>query len=274
MSTPYSYEKLDQKDLLKYLFSPEPSATPAPEGCEEIMIPTEDQCELHLRAFPSDIKDKPVILFFHGNAEQVSDYTDIAEQFKKHVGASFLAAEYRGYGLATGTPTATNMMHDCQLILDRALQWKNDNEYAGKFLVMGRSLGCVSAIELVHNNPEQIDALLIDSGFAYTLPVLETVGVDTAALNLTESDCFNNLEKIKHIDKPLYVIHGAKDDLILVDNASTLVSEALSIQKELQLVPGATHNSIFADTGKMYYEIMNRFIKGIGIMRKKKVGVR
>ncbi len=274
MSTSYTYEKLDHPDILKHLFHPEPSSAPVPQDCEEIMIPTEDQYTLHLRAFGSDNKEGGVILFFHGNGEQVSDYTDIAEQFKTQLGISFLAAEYRGYGLSTGTPTATNMMADCQLFFERALQWKEKNGYTGKFLMMGRSLGSACAIELVYSNPDQTDALLIDSGFAYTLPVLQSIGIDTAALNLTEADCFNNLEKIKHIDKATYVIHGAKDDLILVENASNLVSEALSIQKELQIVPGATHNSIFSDTGKMYYEVMNRFIKGIGIMRKKKVGVR
>jgi hypothetical protein len=174
MSTSYTYEKLDQEVLLQHLFHPEPSSAPMPDNCEDIMIPTEDR-----------------------NGEQGSDYTDIAEQFKKILGISFLAAEYRGYGLATGTPTATSMMQDCQLILKRTLQWKEDNGYNGKLLIMGRSLGCASAIELVHTNPKQVDALLIDSGFAYTIPVLQAVGVDTEALNITESDCFNNLPKIQ-----------------------------------------------------------------------------
>ncbi len=274
MAQTYTYDKLDQPEILKHLFRPDPSPAPVPEHAEDMMIATGDDCDLHLRAFASDQKAKPVILFFHGNGEQVSDYTDIADKFNQQMGVSVLLAEYRGYGLATGIPTASAMMKDSQLLLKRGLQWQKDNGYTGKFLVMGRSLGSVSAIELTYTNPDKIDGLLVDSGFAYSIPVLQNIGIDTDALELSEDDCFKNLEKIRQIDKAFYSIHGAKDELIAVDNASTLVSEALSTQKEFQIVPGADHNSIFADTGDMYFEVMNRFVKNIGIMRKKKVGVR
>lgn len=275
MSTPFTYSKLDHPEVLKHLFTPQTSSQPVPENGEEIMLKTADGCALHLRAFASEMKDKPVILMFHNGDEQVSDYTDIAGQFIKNMGTSVLVAEYRGYGLATGSATVTNMMADSQLFLEQALQWKEDNGFTGKFVCMGFGLGCAPAIEVVHNNAEQTDALFIDSGFTFTLPVLEALGIDVKSLNISEDDCFHNLEKIQKIDQALYVIHMGKDDFIDMANPSNLVSESCGRQKELQIVPGKAENcSILQVTGNMYFEVMNRFVKLIGIVRKKKVGVR
>lgn len=276
MSTTYSYEKLDQPEALKHIFQTKSSSDPAPDSGTDLMIDTADDCTLQLRAFPSEMKDKPVILFFHDQNEEVNDYNEIAAQYIKNMGTSFLIAGYRGYGQATGSPSVTTMMTDCQALFEKALQWKNDNNFTGKFICMGLGLGCVSAIEVVFNNPSKTDALLVDSGFTFSIPVLTAMGVDVKALNLTEDDGFHNLEKIRKIEKPLYVIHMAKDDFIHMDNASNLVSESLGKQKELQIVPGKAddNQSILEVTGNMYFEVMNRFVKMIGIVRKKKVGVR
>lgn len=276
MSTTYNYAKLDQPEVLKQLFSPKASSSQVPDHCEDMMISTDDDAQLHLRAFPSELKDKAVILYFHDGNEDVGDYTDIAAQFIKNMGTSVLVAEYRGFGLATGTSTTSNMMSDCQLLFDRALQWKKDNNFTGKFACMGRGIGCAPAIEVVHQNSKDTDALFIDSGFTFTLPVLEKLGIDVKALEISENDCFHNLEKIQEISQALYVIHMAQDEFIPMDNPSNLVPESLSKQKELQLVPGKADEgqTILDVTGNMYFEVMNRFTKLIGILRKKKVGVR
>ncbi len=276
MSTTYNYTKLDQPEVLEHFFRPQPPITTVPENSEDILIPTDDGNTLHIRAFPSELKDKTVILYFHDRDEQVADYTDIAAQFIKNLGTTVLFGEYRGFGLATGTPTVSTMMSDCQRIFTQALQWKKEHNYTGKFACMGRGIGCVPAIEVVSNNPKQTDALLIDSGFTFSIPVLEAMGIDVKTLGITEDDCFHNLEKIQHISQALYVIHMAIDDFIPMDNPSNLCAEAISRQKQFQLVPGRADvgQSILDVTGDMYFEVMNRFVKVIGNVRKKKVGIR
>jgi len=274
MSTPYTYDKLDQESVTSHLFQPPVASTSKPDNCQDILIDTADGATVHLRAFGSDLKDKPVILLFHDGSEQVSDYTDIVALYIKNLGTSCLIAEYRGYGLASGTPSATTMLADSKLIFHKALEWKKANGYSGKMVCMGVGLGCTSAIEVVHNHPDQTDALMIDSGFTFTLPVLKAMGVDVAGLAIREEDCFHNLEKIREINKPLYVIHMGKDDFIPMDNPSNLVSESKGQQKEFQIVPGKADGSILDTTGNMYFEVMGRFVKNIGIVRKKKVGVR
>jgi hypothetical protein len=166
------------------------------------------------------------------------------------------------------------MMTDCHAILDEVSSWRHKHGYTGKLLVMGRSLGSAPAIELAWAHPDLVDALLIDSGFAFTLPLLETIGVDVAAVGISEDDGFHNLDKIKKISMPTYIIHGQNDEIIALTNAMELIAESIAYQKEFQTVPRAGHNTIMTAAGAMYYDVMGRFIDTIGKVRKKRSGVR
>ncbi len=274
MTTPSTYAKLDQAGVTEYLFHPTPpSNAPCPASAEDVHLEMADGATIHLRIFPSGNLAAPCLLFFHGNGEIVSDYDDAGDSYNKR-DITFIAAEYRGYGYATGTPSASTMLTDCHAILDEVFSWRQAHGYTGKLLVMGRSLGSASAIELAWAHPDLVDALLIDSGFALTLPLLQTLGVDVEGLGLTEQDGFHNLDKIKKISMPTYIIHGQNDEIIAITNATELISASIALQKEFQTVPGAGHNTLMTVAGDLYYEVMGRFIKTIGQVRKRRPGIR
>lgn len=274
MPTPYTYDKLDQEGVTEYIFPPTaPSSSACPEGAEDLHIEVDNGATIHLRFFPAADRQSPCLLFFHGNGETVADYDDAGSMHNKS-GTTFIAAEYRGYGLSTGTPSATTMISDCHAILEAVIAWRQAKEYTGKLLVMGRSLGSASAIELAWAHADVIDALLIDSGFALTIPLLQTIGVDVDGLGLKEDNGFHNLDKIKQISMATYIIHGQHDEIISLTNASELIAESPALQKEFQTVPGAGHNTIMTVAGPMYYEVMGRFIDKIGKVRKKRSGIR
>ncbi len=269
-----SYEKLDQPAVSALLFNPRPDdGAEAPASCLDTMVPVSGDAEIHVRYHLHDDLTKHAILFFHGNGEVVSDYDDMAPGYKE-MGASFIVAEFRGYGRSSGSPTASLMLSDGAEVLAAVEKVLAEKGFSGKFLVMGRSLGSAVAIDLAHAFPKQVEGLLIDSGFTFTLPLLETIGVDVEGLGITEDDGFGNLEKIRKTTCATYVIHGQNDEIISQDNASYLVSESIAQQKEFQIVPGAGHNDIIQRVGKMYFEVMGRFVKFVGIVRKKKSGVR
>ncbi len=274
MPTPYTYDKLDQHGVSEHIFHPSPpSDSSCPEGGEDIHLEVADGVTIHLRFFAANNLETPCLLFFHGNGEINSDYDDAAAIYNER-DITFIAAEYRGYGHSTGTPSATTMMTDCHAILEAVCSWRQEQGHTGKLLVMGRSLGSAPALELAWAHPDLVDALLIDSGFALTLPLLKTIGVDVDGLHLREEDGFHNLDKIKEISMATYIIHGQHDEIITLANASELISESAAIQKEFQTVPGAGHNTIMTVAGAMYYDVMDRFINSIGKLRKKKSGIR
>jgi alpha-beta hydrolase superfamily lysophospholipase len=272
-STSYNYSKLDQPGVVQTIFYPRPETIPAPtpQNAVDIDIPVDEKTSIHAR-FHLASKEDPNILFFHGNGEIVSDYDEIAPFYNKH-DMNFLAVDYRGYGRSTGSPTVTSMLGDAHIFLDTAKKWLTEAEHTGPLIIMGRSLGSAAAIELASSHSKDITGLIIESGFATTLPLLLTLGVDVAGLGITENDGFRNVQKISTFTKPTLILHGQYDEIIPVNSAAILQAESPARSKELQVVPGASHNTIIAKAGEMYFSVIKQFINkicGIRAKRRKK----
>lgn len=271
--TAYDYSKLDHPEALQAIFHPcrEPYDTPSPANAIDNNFIVEEGIHIHTRFHPA-AKHEPNILFFHGNGETVSDYDTIGPLYTK-AGMNFLATDYRGYGQSTGTPTVSAMMQDSHLILDQVKKWLAAAEHTGPLFIMGRSLGSAAALELAANHAEDITGLIIESGFATTLPLLMTLGIDTARLGITEEDGFRNVRKIATVNKPTLIIHGQYDEIIPVNTAAILQAQSPARSKELQIVPGASHNSIIASAGELYFSIIKQFcnkVCGIRAARRRK----
>lgn len=97
---------------------------------------------------------------------------------------------------------------------------------------MGRSLGSAPALEIAAEYGEKIDGLIIESGFAETLPLLRTLGVDPNHLEIKEEDGFANADKIKNFNKPLLIIHAEDDYLIPLVQAEKLYAAANAPRKK------------------------------------------
>ncbi len=126
---------------------------------------------------------------------------------------------------------------------------------------MGRSLGSAPAIEIASQRTGKIAALILDSAFAHSLPLLKLLGIPVESLNLREDHGFRNLEKIASVSKPTLLIAGLRDDLIPPAESETLLQHSGAHRKELVLVPGAGHNDIFTRCGEGYFDLIARFIK-------------
>jgi pimeloyl-ACP methyl ester carboxylesterase len=272
--TTYDYSKLDQPKVLQALFHPrhEARSTPPPHNAVDLDIPVDKGIQVHAR-FHLASEEDPNILFFHGNGEIVSDYDEIGPFYFKY-GMNFLAVDYRGYGRSTGSPSVTSMLGDAHIILDTTRQWLNKAGHSGPLFIMGRSLGSAAAIELASSHPDEIAGLIIESGFATTLPLLIKLGINIADMGITEDDGFRNVRKISTFTKPTFIIHGQYDEIIPVNSAAILQAESPARSKELQVVPGASHNTIIAQAGEMYFSVIKRFINkicGIRATRRRKL---
>ncbi len=270
----YNYSKLDQPEVLQKLFHPrrETGNVSSPPHVVENDITVAEGVRVHAR-FHLAGKEEPNILFFHGNGEIVSDYDAIGPHYTK-CGMNFLAVDYRGYGRSSGTPQVTAMMQDSHRIFDAVKHWLSAAEHTGPLLIMGRSLGSAAALELASSHADDIAGLIIESGFATTLPLLMTLGVDAAGLGISEEDGFRNVRKISSFTKPTLIIHGQYDEIIPVNSAAILQAQCPARAKEFQVVPGASHNTIIASAGELYFTVIKRFcnkISGIKERRRRKL---
>lgn len=219
-------------------------------------------CRFHLSS-----PEAPTILYFHGNGETVGDYDQIAGKYVEF-GMNLLVATYRGYGWSTGSPTVSSMLDDCHVILEKALTWLEEKGCNGPVCVMGRSLGAASAIELASRHQGLFKAMIIESGFGDTLPLLTTLGIDTVQAELLEDNGFRNCEKIAEVKLPTLILHGSADTLISPRLAEKLQACSGARSKQFLLIPGAEHNTMIATGGNTYFSTIKGFIdKACGITR-------
>lgn len=252
-NTKIDYSVLDRPEVLMFLFHPrsEPPGsifqTAAPENAmalpKDILIPVKDDVAIGARFHMAE-KSGASILFFHGNGEIVADYDELGPIYNQ-MGANFLAVDYRGYGRSTGKPTVTAMMRDCHVVFEFVQNWLRQNNYPGPVILMGRSLGSASVLELAAACGDSIDGLIVESGFAFAGPLLQLLGIDLEALGFKEEKGFRNIDKIRNFNKPTLIIHAEFDHIIPFSDGEALYNACSSPDKTLLKIPGANHNDIF-----------------------------
>lgn len=239
------YSELDRPDILTFLFHPRPEWGDPGSGDrgEDLLIPVEMDVVVGAR-FHMEEESAPNILFFHGNGEIVADYDEMGSAYNR-IGINFLPVDYRGYGRSTGEPTITAMMRDCHLVFDFVKKWLLDKGYKGPLILMGRSLGSASVLEIASHYKDQIDGLIVESGFAFSGPLLQLLGINLRAINFSEEMGFGNLDKIQRFDKPTLIIHAELDHIIPFSDGQALYDASPSSDKTLLKIPNANHNDIF-----------------------------
>lgn len=258
-----TFSKLDQPQICSALFFPrKQSRSPLPPSSFDLDVSTADGqavlgCRIHVSSAAA-----PTLLFFHGNGETVGDYDGIGGYFNE-VGLNVVFASYRGYGWSSGQPTVSALFQDTDTIFDSVRQWCGRQSFTGPLLVMGRSLGSASAIDLAYRHPDLLKGLIIESGFADSLPLLDLLGCRCRDNGITEADGFNNRLKIAAIEIPTLILHGARDQIIPLAEAEKLQAESAAKNKQFQVVPGADHNSLMAVAGSLYFTIIKQFINGV-----------
>ena len=202
----------------------------------------------------------PTILFFHGNGEIAHEYDDIAAMFKQQK-INFIIADFRGYGFSNGTPTAKNTQRDAHPVLDYVLRHLKKENYIDPLILMGRSLGSVSVMELAQRYPDDFRGLIIESGFANEEPLFRLFGITPEQFGFKIEDGFQNGTKISKYLGPLLVIHAQQDHIIPFSQGEELINLCPSKKKKLVSIPNANHNNILGVNPQKYFEEVYRFIK-------------
>lgn len=239
------YSHLDSPEILMRLFHPRPEydLIARVPNTIDVLIPVENNIQVAGR-FHITEKSGQNILFFHGNGEIVSDYDDLGPLYNR-MGMNFLVIDYRGYGRSAGRPTVSNMMRDCHAIFEFTNRWLEENGYGGALIVMGRSLGSASALELINHHKDLINGLVLESSFAHTVPFMELLGINTSEIGFREEKGFRNLEKIQTWNKATLIIHAEYDHIFPFSEGQALYDACSSPYKTLLKIPGANHNDIF-----------------------------
>ncbi len=252
------YSPLDQPSILRFIFYPRKDFTPCPGNGFDLSVSVGDQASISCRFYLGH-QEWPWILFFHGNGEVVSDYDEIAP-FYHQKKLNLVVADYRGYGASSGIPTLTDLVQDCHIILKEIVAELTRRHLQKDLWVMGRSLGSISALELAHKHQNVIKGLLIESGFPSVVRIISHLGIPAPGIDLRKIDqgC---LEMISEISLPSLIIHGEDDTLVPLENARDLYDHLGTKEKELLVIPSASHNDVLIVGFKDYFKAIQRWTK-------------
>lgn len=254
------YTLLDRPDVLATLFHPrrEPAGVEAGPA-HDLLIPVATGQTIGARWHMGPATG-PNLLFFHGNGEIVADYDELGPLYNS-LGINLLAVDYRGYGRSSGTPSVSAMMADCHRILSFGEDWLRRNNYSGPLILMGRSLGSASVLELAAAYPDRIHGLILESGFAYAAPLLRLLGIDPERIGFDERAGFANLDKIRSYPGPTLIIHAEYDHIIPYADSEALFAASPAQAKYHVKIPGANHNDIFFRGMQAYLDAVQNFCR-------------
>lgn len=245
---------------LTFFPSREVRATPSEYGISfrEFSIPTEDGQTLAAWFLPNN-EDIAELLFFHGNAGNISaGRLDLVVELHRR-GFSVFIFDYRGYGESTGRPTEKGIYLDSQAATK--FFWEHVHQPGKRVVFFGRSLGGVTAA--FSTTIQEPDGLILECTFGDKQTLLRHFPVlmrFLGALSRYELSTARFLERYK---KPVLLVHGDRDSIVPVAVGEALFRQLETPKKELYVVAGAGHADLYVVGGERYWARLTGFVEAL-----------
>jgi len=205
---------------------------------ESVAIRTADGETLDAWWVPAE-NARGTVLFFHGNAGNISHRVDYLQMFHR-LRYSTLIVDYRGYGKSTGTPSEAGTYRDAEAAWEHLRHARLASPQA--IVIAGESLGAAVATRLAAEVEPR--AVLLFSTFTsvtdlgaqvyWFLPVrlLSRIGYDNAA-------------NLKRVRAPVFIAHSRDDDIVPFAHGRRLFEAAGEPKTFLEMSGGHNDGFIF-----------------------------
>ena len=229
-------------------------ATPDAAGMayETVHLDTEDGETLHGWWIPAPDVSRGTLLFFHGNAGNISGRLESVQQFHR-LGLNVLIVDYRGYGESTGTPSEQGLYKDAQAC------WHHLTDTRGlapeDIVIFGRSMGGGPATWLATQHTP--GALILESVFT-NVPDVGAHHYPFLPVRALATNQFDNESRVATIDVPKLHIHS-RDDRVVPFELGREVYEAAAEPKQFLEIAGG-HNDGFLVSEESYLETIDAFL--------------
>jgi len=232
------------------------SQNPADWGLdyEDVTLNTVDNVQLHGWYIPQQ-RSKQVLLFFHGNAGNISHRRDSIELFHR-LGLNVFIIDYRGYGKSRGNPDEQGLYRDAAAAWDYLTEEKGIA--SDHILIFGRSLGGAVAARLAAG--VQARGLILESTLSSARDFARTVFPILSRLVFTRYD-FNTAENIQHVHYPVLVLHSP-DDEIMPFHLGEKIFQAAQQPKHFVRMRGG-HNNGFLQSQPEYAQEFDHWLQEI-----------
>ncbi len=218
---------------------------------QDVSIETADGVSLH--GWFIEGQSSRVLLFFHGNAGNISHRLESIRQFRD-LGLSVLIIDYRGYGQSGGTTTEKGMYRDA----DAAWRYLTEDRgiAASDIVIFGRSLGASVASQLASR--QRPLALIVESAFTSVPDVAQELYPWLPARWLSRFSHATG-DYIRDVRCPVLVTHSHDDEIIPFHHGEAIYAAANEPRTLLKL--RGTHNDAFLRDERTYIEGVRMFLR-------------
>lgn len=202
---------------------------------EEVFLTMNDGAVINAIHFKTDAP-KGVILYFHGNAGDLSRWGLIAESFVELQYDVFIM-DYRTYGKSTGKLSEKALYEDAQSCYEYLLKHYDESEIT----IFGRSLGTGIATHVAsQNNPKQ---LILETPYYSMIDVAQHKFPFLPIKHLLKYK-FLTFEYIQNVKCPITIFHGTEDSVVPFESGKKLFDLIEEKNKNFIKVEGGNHNNL------------------------------
>ncbi|WP_019669821.1 alpha/beta hydrolase [Eudoraea adriatica] len=202
---------------------------------EEIFITAADGAVLNGIHFKRE-QPEGVIVYFHGNAGDLTRWGDIALFFVEK-NYDVIIMDYRTYGKSTGKLSEEALYNDGQLFYEYALEHYTESEIT----LYGRSLGTgIAARVASENRPFR---LILETPF-YSLLDLGKSRFPYLPVQWFLKYPFKTHEYISEISCPISFFHGTEDTVVPYNSGLRLFNSVSGHKNSFFTIKGGKHNNL------------------------------
>ena len=182
---------------------------------------------------------KGTVLFFHGNAGNISQRINYLSMFKR-LGYNTLLFDYRGYGQSSGVPSESGTYLDAQAGWRYLTEIQNISPE--RIILFGESLGGAVAAWLAAR--EKPGLLVLASTFT-SVPNLAAQIYPFLPVRWITRFHYNTLESLQSVTCPVFIAHSPEDEIIPFEHGQQLFQAASAPKQFLSLEGGHNIGFIF-----------------------------
>jgi hypothetical protein len=220
----------------------------------DVWFKTGDGVRLHGWLLASGENNAPLIIWFHGNAGNITQRSQVADALARR-GVDVLLFDWRGYGKSEGAPTESKLYLDAAAAYAFAVG--ELHVQPDSIVLYGESLGGPYAAWIATR--QKCRSVIIENSF----PSLADVGNVLYAplpLGWFAWGSMTTTRWLNEAGVPVLVMHGRRDAVIPFALGMRLY-DGLRVEKRLLVSDTAGHSEIAFVEGERYYDTVTAFVK-------------
>lgn len=204
-------------------------------------------------------KAKYTLIVSHGNATDGGAMWMRYVELCRELHVNVLGYDYSGYGQSTGTPSESNTYSDLNAAYDYLVVSGRCPNPEKQIILYGQSVGSGPSCKLASRRKRPVRGLILHS------PIMS--GLRVVAKNRGPLCCFDiypNINRIRNVKCPVFIIHGDEDEQVGFRHGVGL-QEAVPEQYKTEpwWVKGGGHNDIVFNNYKEFFSRLKSYVSNL-----------